>query len=150
MTDELISKAPPDELFELATDAWTEPYWNAAREHRLVMPRCTDCGKAREIGAPFCHHCQSQGIEWVQASGKAKIYSYTVVRFALIEAMKECVPYVPAVIQLDDFQDNKLISNVVGVALSDITIGSSVELIWHDRADGVSLPRFTLSKNKKD
>jgi uncharacterized OB-fold protein len=147
---ELISKAPPDSLFELATDAWSEPYWAAAREERLILPKCTDCGHAREIGAPFCHHCQSQGIEWVQSSGRASIFSYTVVRFPLIEAMRDCVPYVPAVIELDDFPDNKLISNVVGVMLKDIAIGLKVEVIWHHRADGVVVPRFTTINNKKE
>jgi len=147
---ELISKSPPDELFELATDAWSEPFWDAAREHRLVMPKCTSCGQSRELGAPFCHHCQSQGIEWLEASGKARVYSYTVVRMPIIEAMQNCVPYVPAVIQLDDFPDNKLISNVVGVPLKDIAIGLPVEVVWHDRADGVTVPRFTVSNNKKD
>jgi len=139
-----IAKAPPDELFELATDAWTEPFWAAARQHRLVMPRCAACGKAREIGSPFCHHCQSQELEWVEVSGRARVYSYTVVRFPLIEAMKDAVPYVPAVIQLEEFPDNKLISNLVGMPLADVAIGMPVEVRWHDRADGVTVPRFGL------
>lgn len=143
---EIVSKAPPDSLFELVTDQWSEPFWQAAREHRLVWPCCTDCGAKREMAAPFCHHCLSQGIDWQALSGRATVYSYTVVRFPLIEAMADCVPYVPAVIELEGAGGHKLISNLVGAPLERIRIGAAVELIWHDRADGVSVPRFALAK----
>jgi uncharacterized protein len=143
---ELVSKAPPDSLFELATDRWTEPYWQAARAHTLAWPCCTDCGAAREMAAPFCHHCLSQGINWKTLSGRGTVYSYTVVRFPLIEAMTDCVPYVPAVIELEGAGGHKLISNVVGAALADIHIGAKVEVFWHDRADGVTVARFKLAE----
>jgi uncharacterized OB-fold protein len=142
----LISKAPPDSLFELATDQWTEPFWQAAREHRLAWPCCTDCGREREMAAPFCHHCLSQGIEWKTLSGRGTVYSYTVVRYPLLESMNDCVPYVPAVIALEGAGGHRLISNVVGAPLASIHIGAQVEVAWHDRADGVTVPRFQLAE----
>jgi len=143
----IVSKAPPDSLFELATDQWTEPYWQAAREHRLVWPTCTACGTGREMGAPFCHHCLSQEITWKPLSGRGTLYSYTVVRFPLIEAMNDCVPYVPAVIELEGAGGHRLISNVVGAPLDSLHVGAAVEITWHDRADGVTVARFALADN---
>ena len=142
----LISKAPPDSLFELATDQWTEPFWQGAREHRLVWPCCGDCGREREMAAPFCHHCLSQAIDWKPLSGRGTVYSYTVVRFPLLESMNDCVPYVPAVIALEGTGGQRLISNVVGAPLDRIRVGARVAVLWHDRADGVTVPRFQLDE----
>ncbi len=74
------------------------------------------------------------------------MYSFTIIRFPVIPSLQDSVPYVPAVIELDGVDGLKLISNVVDAPLSEIEIGSAVSLRWHDREDGVSLPRFTLAK----
>lgn len=145
MSEAVYAKAPPDELFQLETDTWTEPYWTACKEHKLMLPKCGDCEFYVELGASHCRHCLSQNIQWQEHSGKGKVYSFTIVRFPVIPSLADSVPYVPAVIELDGVDGLRLISNVVDASLENIDVGSSVELFWHDREDGVSLPRFKLS-----
>jgi uncharacterized OB-fold protein len=72
--------ALPGWLAELAPDGTTEPFWRAAREHRLVCQRCRDCATFRMPPVPLCHVCGSFAVTWEQLTGSATIYSYTVVR----------------------------------------------------------------------
>ena len=81
MTEDL-ARRPPDALFELVTDQWTKPYWDAARDKRLVVARCADCGHHRMPPTPFCPRCRSRELNWTEASGGARIYSFTIVRKA--------------------------------------------------------------------
>jgi len=55
---------PPD-LVDLHPDPWTEPFWLAARDHRLVAPRCRFCGTFRMPPTGFCRKCRQQDVEWV-------------------------------------------------------------------------------------
>ena len=48
-----LARRPPPELFKLALNRWTQPFWEATRQHRLLLARCADCGHARlEGGSP--------------------------------------------------------------------------------------------------
>lgn len=143
MTDD-IAKVTADEIFELVTDRWTEPFWDAARRHVLTAPKCASCGTFRMPPTPFCPHCLSQEVEWPELSGQGTVYSFTVVNRAIIPAMEATLPYVPAIVELPDAPGVRLVSNIVDVPVSSIAIGQAVRLRWHDRADGVSVPCFTF------
>jgi uncharacterized OB-fold protein len=139
-----IAVAPPAALFDLAVDRWTAPFWEAAREHRLVAARCADCGAFRMPATPFCPGCLSQAIDWTELSGLGTVFSYTVVRRAITPEMEGALPYVPALIDLDGAPGARLIAAVVGVPVEAVTVGARVRVSWEDRPDGVSVPRFTL------
>jgi uncharacterized OB-fold protein len=143
--DSRISKRPPTGNFTLVSDVWTEPFWAAAREHRLVAPACADCGHFRMPPTPFCPVCQSQRIDWVTLSGRGSIYSYTIVERAIIPGMEEFLPYVPAVISFVDAGSARLISNIVDAPLKDLAVGRAVEVVWDDIEEDISLPRFVLA-----
>ena len=140
-----IARPPPDALFSLLTDQWTQPFWDAARAHRLVAPRCAACGRFRMPPTPFCPHCLSQDIEWPALSGNGVLFSYTVVTRAIVPEMEGSLPYVPALVDLDDAPGARLITNIVGVPVSAIAIGARVRVVFSDRSDGISVPRFTLA-----
>jgi|SRR5690554_313239 len=140
-----IAKHPPDALFSLATDSWTAPFWNAAKEHRLVACQCADCGHFRMPPTPYCPSCRSQAVNWPELSGKGIIYSYSIVSYPIIPQMDDSIPYVPAIIELPEAGGVRLISNVVCVDVADIAVGQEVEVCWHDHSEEVSIPRFTLT-----
>ena len=73
----------PSSIVSLHADRWTAPFWEAARGHRLVAPRCMTCGAFRLPPAPFCWRCRAQDVEWVELSGRGTVYSFTVTRQAL-------------------------------------------------------------------
>lgn len=139
----LIAKRPPPDLFKLATNAWTQPFWNATARHQLVAARCADCGTFRMPPTPFCPGCQAQGIDWTVLSGRGEVYSYTIVERAILPGMEAHLPYVPAVISLEGAGGVRLVSNVVDVRLDALRVGMPVNVLWDDMPQlGVALPRF--------
>ena len=52
------AQLPPEELIHLVPDVFTQPFWDAAAEHRLVIPRCTTCETYRLPPSAFCWHCR--------------------------------------------------------------------------------------------
>lgn len=142
----LIARRPLESLFELATDRWTEPFWQAARERRLTVARCASCGRFRMPPTPFCPHCLSQELEWPTLCGRGTIYSFTIVARAIFPEMEACIPYVPALVELPDADGVRLITNIVDVPVDHIAIGAEVEAVWDERRDGVVIPRFTLAE----
>lgn len=140
-----IAKSPAEELFELVTDQWTKPFWDAARQRRLVAAKCASCGKFRMPPTPFCPHCRSQEIAWTDLSGDGTVFSYTVVQRAIMPEMEGHLPYVPALIDLDGAPGARLISNVVGAPVDAIGVGARVSVVFEDRSDGVTVPRFRLA-----
>lgn len=135
--------APPVEIAALTPDSWTEPFWVAAAQHRLVVPRCTSCGTYRMPPSPFCHVCRAQGVEWVEQDGTGRVYSFTVIRHAVVPLMRDALPYVVAVVELPEAGGVRLVANMVGVDPSAVEIGMPVEVVWDDVDEGVAVPRFT-------
>lgn len=142
--DTRIAKSPPASLFTLVTDRWTRPFWDAAREHRLVAPRCSACASFRMPPTPFCPHCRSQAIDWAVLSGRGTIYSYSVVSRAIVPEMEDRVPYVTAVIELPDAGGVRLITNVVGSPVDEVKVGAPVHVVWEAAENDVVVPRFAL------
>lgn len=139
-----IATAPAEALFSLVTDQWTAPFWQAASEHRLTAPQCSDCGTFRMPPTPFCPECLSQKINWPTLRGFGTVFSFTVVRKAITPDMEGALPYVPALIDLDGAIGARLISTIVDVPVAAIAIGARVRVVWRDRVDGVTVPQFTL------
>lgn len=141
----ILSKAPPP--IEIGTSRWTEPFWNAARERRLVAARCRACSRFRMPPTPFCPKCHSQEIDWVELSGRGIVYSWTIVITPMLPGMENSVPYVPAVIELPDAAGVRLVSNIVGAPIQEISIGQEVRVVWETWPDGTVVPMFQLIRS---
>ncbi len=135
----------PDDLIELSPDEWTAPFWFAAAEHRLVIPRCTTCGTYRMPPSAFCWHCRAQGIDWVEHDGRGVIYSFTVARHAIIAEVASAIPYVPAVVELDGLDGVRIIGSVIDIDPDAVRIGLPVELVWHDVRANTTIPCFRIT-----
>jgi uncharacterized OB-fold protein len=139
-----IAKRPPAAFFQLTTDQWTKPFWDAAVLRRLSVSSCGHCGLYRMPPSPFCPRCRSQLIDWIDLSGRGIIYSYTIVTRAILPEMETSLPYVPAVIELDGTGGARFISNIVEVPIDAVAVGAAVRVVWDD-VRGVTVPRFTLA-----
>lgn len=134
----------PADVIALTPNVWTEPFWAATAEHRLVLPRCTSCATFRFPPTPFCWQCRAQGVEWIEHDGAGEIYSFTVVRHAVIPAVKEALPFVAAVVELPGTGGCRLVGNVVDCEPDAVAIGAPVETGWYDVREGTSIPVFRL------
>ncbi|MEV6763631.1 OB-fold domain-containing protein [Streptomyces sp. NPDC051105] len=81
-------------------DAFTRPYWEAAAEGRLLLRRCGSCGRAHHYPREFCPHCWSEDVAWEPASGRANLYTWSVVHRNDLPPFGDRVPYVAAVVDL--------------------------------------------------
>lgn len=131
--------ALPADRVHISTDAATEPFWTAARQRRLVAPRCGDCGTFRLPPTPFCPECQSRAVDWARLSGRGFVYSFAVVHG--FPGLPD-VTLVPAVVELPDAPGARLVSNVIGVEADDVRIGLPLVVDFHPVSDGWLLPVF--------
>ena len=126
----------PDEL--------TKPYWDAAKEHRLVIQRCKDCGYYNHPPKPACDICQSENLEFEQVSGKGKIYSYTTMHQRNVPGYEEEVPYLNIAVELDEQPDLIMITNLIGGTVDDVRMGLPTEVVFQEVNDDITLPQFRL------
>jgi uncharacterized OB-fold protein len=125
-----------------AASAETAGWWEACLEHRLVVQRCSDCGQPRHPPGPLCPRCRSRRARWDELPGTGSVYTFTVVRQALMAALAGTVPYVVAAVEPDGAPGVRLVSNVVECDPADVAIGMAVEVVWEDMSPALALPRF--------
>ena len=153
------------ELVVQPTDSEHRGYFEAARQGRLVVQRCTSCGLLRGEIASACPFCTAPGWEWHQVSGKGVIYSYEIVTQAIQPAFRDWVPYPVVLVTLDEQPavpwrwglegetvSLRLIANLVDrddptrpEAEANVAIGRRVEVCFVDLGDDFALRQFRLS-----
>jgi uncharacterized OB-fold protein len=120
----------------------TEPYWSAARAHRLVIQRCTACGTFRHLPHALCGNCQSPDHDWVESAGRGTVYTYTIVAHPVHDATNDVVPYNVVIVELDDCGGVLVPSNVVDCPPDQVAAGMAVVVEWDDVTDEITIPRF--------
>jgi uncharacterized OB-fold protein len=131
----MIEQRPLPEITAL-----TEPFWSAAKERRLVVQRCDDCGTLRFPPEPGCYHCGSMRANWVPVSGRATLWSWTVGYPPLLPYFAERAPWPVAVVQLEE--GPRMVTNVAGVTAEEYAIGMPLTADFEDVADDVTLVVF--------
>jgi uncharacterized OB-fold protein len=116
----------------------TRPFWDAAAEGRLLLPRCNACGRHFFRPEVACTHCFATDWQWAEASGRGTLYSYTVVHRA--PAPGFAVPLALAIVELEE--GPAVFSNLVDVAEADIRIGMALQVRFEAVGAGIHLPRF--------
>lgn len=117
----------------------TQPYFDAAADGRLVLPKCTSCGELVWYPRAFCPFCASNEVEWVSASGRGSVYSYTV-SYRGEGAYREAAPYVLAYVELDE--GPRLLTNIVDCDPESVRVGQPVDAVFHPTPSGGALLRF--------
>jgi uncharacterized OB-fold protein len=143
MASAMTGVLPPD-LIQLTPSPSTAPFWAATAAHRLVVPRCTACGAYRMPPSPFCWRCRAQEVEWLDHDGHGVIYSFTVIRHAVIPRVKDVLPLIAAVVELADTEGCRLTGNVVDAEPEIVHIGAPVRVDWYDVREGTTVPVFRL------
>lgn len=141
-----IATPLPGETVQITTNPITEPYWDAAKERRLVAPKCGSCGHFRLPPTPYCPECQSTEVEWVELSGAATVYSFAVVHG--FPGLPD-VTLVPAVVDLPDAPGARLVSNIIDIDPADVEIGMELTVDFHPISDGWMLPVFRAVPDSK-
>jgi len=118
----------------------TEPYWQAAHQRQLKLPRCEACAKFHFYPRSACPHCGCRELSWQAVSGKGVVYSYTVVHRAPSKGFAPEVPYVVAVVALDE--GPHLMARLMQIQPPDVSIGLRVAVDFMRMDDETTLPVF--------
>jgi len=113
-------------------------FFEGAREGKLLIQRCTSCGRLRHPPLPACANCQSLEWDTVEASGKGELYSYVVVHHPQVPAFD--YPLVIGLVALEE--GTRLVAGLDGVDPADVRIGMPVEASIVTFDDELSLPVF--------
>ena len=125
------------------TDA-TRAFWTAAKNRKLVVQKCTNCGTFRLPPSPFCFNCQKRDVKWTELPGTGKVFSFTVVRHPLSPELADAVPYAAGIIELDGTQGAgaRMICNIIDCDVDALRIGDAVEIVWEHVNEDMAVPRF--------
>lgn len=119
----------------------TRPFWEAAKRHELLLPRCRQCGPFFFYPRATCPRCLTTDIEWKAVSGRGTLHTFTIVHRGARNFPLPS-PYVMAIVELDE--GPRMMTNLVGVKPDPETleIGMPVEVTWADVTPEVTLPHF--------
>jgi len=118
----------------------TQAFWDATAQGRFLIRRCTACGKAHWYPRKACPFCWGEKTEWVEASGRGTIYSYSVMRRA-------AEPYVVAYVTLAE--GPTMLTNLVDCDFDALAIGQEVRLKFSPSEGGPPVPTFTREPAKQ-
>lgn len=121
-------------------DLETQPYWDAAREGKLLIKRCRACERPHFYPRPFCPHCWSDDTEWVEASGRATLYTWSVVRRNDLPPFPDRVPYVAAIVDLEE--GPRMMTNVVDCDFDSLHEGMPLVVGFREETAEVTSPVF--------
>ena len=119
---------------------WARPFWDAAREERLMIQRCSYCNKYVFYPRLSCPHCFSRDLKWVEASGRGKIYSYTIVENNAPSGFIDDMPYVVAIIKLEEGVN--MLTNIVDCEFGELRCDMPVEVTFDKSNEEFTLPKF--------
>jgi hypothetical protein len=123
-------------------DDLSRPFWEAARQHQLVVQRCRECGYFNHPPRPACDACQSQQLSFAPVSGRGTVYSFTVMHQPNIAGFEDQIPYLNILVELEEQPLLFMVSNLPAAALDKIRIGGQVEVYFEDVDADMTLPQF--------
>jgi len=123
-----------------AISTLNQPYWDGLKQREMVLPKCEPCNKVWYPPTRFCPTCWSRDFSWQQLSGRGKVNSWVVFHQAYFSSLKDDVPYNVAEVELEE--GPRLLTNLVELSQTQIRIGMSVEVVYEDVTDEVTLAKF--------
>lgn len=129
-------------LPEPIRNADSQEFWDAMQQEKLILQECGDCGALEYMPRHMCPVCWSANRKWRQASGRGTVHSFTIVRRASSPAFASRVPYVVALIDLEE--GPRMPSAIVGDDALSVRIGDPVTMSFEPRGDE-KLAVFSLS-----
>lgn len=132
--------APPPVL--PLPDALTQFFWDGVAEGKLRILRCDKCSKFVHWPRPVCRFCLGTSLTPTEVSGRGTIATFTIPMQPYDPFWMLQVPYVLAVVELEEQAHLQVVTNVVDCAIDDVRIGMAVEVTFRQVAPELTLPLF--------
>ena len=142
----MIESEPPEPRRTLpVVDDENRIFWTSGANGSLHIRRCGNCGNYIHPPSPRCPKCLSSNVGDVAVSGRGRIESFTINHHRWVPNLK--VPYVIALVSLEEQQDVRLATNIVECSPESVSIGAKVHVVFEQHED-VYLPMFQLEQPK--
>ncbi len=118
----------------------SRPFWEATGRGEFMIQHCARCDRNIFYPRINCPGCGGLELEWRPTSGRGSVYTFTVARRATHPAFADRVPYVIAVVELDE--GPRVTTNLVDCDVDAVAIGMPVEVVFEEAVDGIAIPVF--------
>ena len=118
----------------------TQPYWDGLNAGRLLLQRCADCGRLRHYPRPVCDACFSLRAEWIEASGRGRVHSWTVTHHPFHPGFKPELPLTLVTVDLDE--GVRMNAQLRKLDAGELHVGLPVRVAFERATEGLTLPVF--------
>jgi uncharacterized protein len=120
------------EDFPLPDTTWAPvaEYWAGADAGELRIPRCDNCGRFHWYPKKKCAYCGHDAFTWTATSGKGTLFSWVVVTHAFLPQFADLVPFVPALVALDDDPAVRIPTRMVDCNPADLAFEMPVQVVF--------------------
>ena len=125
------------------TTKWSKPFWEGTKSRKLRLKKCKKCGHIDHPPYLFCTECLSEECEWIEASGKGKIYTFSTTMLGAPPAFAKDIPYTVGMVDLEE--GPRMCTQFVDAKPDEIRIGMDVEVAFDDVTNEVTLAKFRLT-----
>ncbi len=125
----------------LADDA-SAPFWDAAKAGRLDIQRCTRCRRWNHAPSLACPSCGSFDLAYETVSGKATLFSWTVLQEAPAPGFRHMLPLIVGVVELAEQAHLVLGANILEARVDELKLGMPLEVVFERVSDDCTLPQF--------
>jgi uncharacterized OB-fold protein len=144
-----------------AIDAPNREYFAHCASGQFHLQRCTDCDLVEYPPRTACMWCGGSSLEWAPVGGQGAVYSYSEVHHAIQPALRQHIPYLILMVELETQRGKpgpddgvrvggNLVTAQGDLALPDLVaqvgIGSRMRMIFAPAGDGIALPMWTLDE----
>ncbi len=127
------------------TQPWSEKFWEGTKQGKLLIQVCNDCKSKIFYPRKFCPECWSDNLDWIMASGKAKIVTFSTAYSMVEPKFMDELPYTIAYVDLEE--GIRMMTRIVDCKPEDIHFDMDVEVLFHER-NGYFLPYFRPAGKK--
>jgi len=118
----------------------TQAFWNAASQGRLIVERCSACGRDNFPPRGMCRYCRSRSMVPTEITGRGRVYSLTVNYQRWLPELE--VPYVIVLVEFDEHPGVRVVGRLRGCPPEAAAIGMAVEVGFEPGPGGYAIPSF--------
>jgi uncharacterized OB-fold protein len=111
-------------------------FWDGAKEHRLLLRKCSSCHRLQHPPSPMCPACGSVRWDVQDASGLGTVYSWIVSKHP---TLPDAEPRIVALVELAE--GVRLVANLCDVEVADVQNDMPVQVSFSE-INGTTLPQF--------
>lgn len=139
MSDERVNEVPKYLIPRISPEA--AEFFAGTVRGELRLQRCGSCGLHHHYPRLACPHCGSDDLAWITATGLGIVHSFTVIRQQGIPPFNEQVPFVVALVDLDE-PGARFVAQLPTLAPDGAAIGMRVRTTFRPASEDVAFVDF--------